>query len=381
MNDFYDPTGKAKNSTSAKHGTFIDGPGLFDANLFKISPREAAQMEPIHRIVLLAAYEALETAGYTDNNTLSTNVKRVNTYLGQTASDWIDISLNEGIDIYYIPGLGRAFGPSRLNYQFKWDGPSYSIDSACTSSASAVGLACAALLSRDCDMALAAGGSVTAAPNVYAGLSKAGFLSPTGACKTFSEDADGYCRGEGVGVLVLKRLEDAVNDNDNILAVIRSDAKIHAANAVSITHPDAEAQTKLFKEALQKAAIEPKDIDFIEMHGTGTQAGDLAEMTSVVNVFGGARSKHDPLVVGSLKATIGHGEASAAVASLIKGVLVLQNGIVPSQPPIPNCINTKFPPLGKANIQIAETQINLPSDSLGDRKQRVLVNNFDATVS
>lgn len=309
ISEFYDPTGKSKNSTSAKHGCFLDSPGLFDPSFFRISPREAMQMEPIHRILLMTSYEALETAGYSDFESTPHDRKRVSTFLGQTASDWIDVSLAEGIDIYYIPGLGRAFGPGRLNYHFKWDGPAYSVDSACTSGGSAVGLACSALLSRDCDMALAGGGSITAAPNVYAGLSKARFLSPTGACKTFSEDADGYCRGEGVGVLVLKRLEDALQDNDNILAVIRSFAANQAADAVTITHPDATTQTNLFRRALQSASIEPKDIDFVEMHGTGTQAGDLAEMTSVVNVFRNSRKTNSPLTVGSLKATIGHGEA------------------------------------------------------------------------
>lgn len=147
------------------------------------------------------------------------------------------------------------------------------------------------------------------APTLYAGLSRGGFLSPTGACKTFSDAADGYCRGEGVGVVVLKRLEDALADNDNIQAVISACAKNYSADATSITQPHAATQAKLYSQVLRQACLSPDDITYVEMHGTGTQAGDVCEMQSVTNVFGQGRTEKNPLIVGAVKANVGHGEA------------------------------------------------------------------------
>jgi acyl transferase domain-containing protein len=266
-------------------------------------------MEPIQRMLLMVSYEALQVAGYTGNGTASTNSKRISTYFGQSADDWRDINHNQGIDIYYVPGLARAFAPARLNYHYKWEGASYAVDSACASSTTALGLACDALINRDCDTALAGGGNTICSPDTYAGLSRGGFLSKTGGSKTFSKNADGYCRGEGVGVVVLKRLEDALHENDNVLAVISGHGRNHSAHAHSITHPHAETQERLYKQVLQRAGIEAIQIGYVEMHGTGTTAGDLTEMTSVTNVLGKGRTKQTPLILGAVKANIGHGEA------------------------------------------------------------------------
>ena len=209
----------------------------------------------------------------------------------------------------YIPGVARAFTPSRLNYHFKWEGASHSIDAACAGGTAAVNLACSALISRECDTALAGGGSILTAPGVYAGLSRGGFLSPTGNCKTLRDDADGYCRGEGVAVVVLKRLEDAIADNDNIQAVINTSARTYSADAASITQPHAETQIKLYKRVLRQAGVDPVDIGYIEMHGTGTQQGDFTEMQSVIGAFGTGRTKDNPLIIGAVMANVGHGEA------------------------------------------------------------------------
>jgi len=262
----------------------------------------------------MVSYEALQMSGYTANGTVSTNSKRISTYFGQAADDWRDINHNQGIDMYYIPGIERAFAPGRLNYHFKWEGASYAVDSACASSSTAVGLACDALLNRDCDTALAGGGNIMCSPDVFAGLSRGGFLSTTGGCKTFSDNADGYCRGEGVGVVVLKRLEDALHDNDNVLAVISGHGRNHSALAHSITHPHAETQQRLYNQILQQAHADASQISYVEMHGTATGAGDLAEMTSVTSVFGKRRTKQNPLILGAVKANIGHGEAVSLVS-------------------------------------------------------------------
>lgn len=294
---------------AAAHGCFIENPGHFDARLFNVSPREAAQMDPMQRLLLMSSYEALEMAGYTHGGSLSTGSKRIATYFGQAADDMKEINLQEGIDMYYVPGLARAFAPGRLNHHYKWEGASYSLDSACASSSTAVLLACDHLIARDCDTALAGGGSILNSPAIFSGLSKGGFLSTTGSCKTFREDADGYCRGEGVGVLVLKRLEDAIADNDNIHGVITAAARNYSAEASSITHPHSGTQERLYKRVLQQAAIDAQEISYVEMHGTATQAGDKSEMTSVSNVFGKDRTKENPLYVGAVKASVGHGEA------------------------------------------------------------------------
>jgi acyl transferase domain-containing protein len=255
--------GFAKNPVSVEYGCFLDNPGYFDSRFFNVSPREAAQMDPIQRLLLMSSYEALEMAGYTQDGSLSTDSKRIATYFGQAADDHKEINHGEGIDMYYVPGVARALAPGRLNYYFKWEGASYSLDSACGSSSSAILLACSALIARDCDPAVAGGGSILNAPHSYSGLSKGGFLSPTGGCKTFRDDADGYCRGEGVGVVILKRLEDAIEDNDNIYAIIRATARNYSAQATSITHPHAETQERVYKQVLQQAAIDPHEVSYV----------------------------------------------------------------------------------------------------------------------
>lgn len=214
LREHFDASGNGKNTISTPFGCFLDNPGVFDNRLFNVSPREALQIDPFQRLILMSSYEALEMAGY-GQHSLSTASKRVSTYIGQATDDWRRINEQQGIDIYYIPGLTRAFSSGRINYHFKWEGASYNLDTACASSSTAISLACSALLARDCDTALAGGGSILAAPQEFAGLSKGGFLSPTGNCKPFQDSADGYCRGEGVGVVVLKRLEDAIAGNDS----------------------------------------------------------------------------------------------------------------------------------------------------------------------
>lgn len=266
-----------------------------------MSPREAKTVDPTQRLLLMTAYEALERAGYSDHQG-----RRIGTFFGQATDDYRETNAGQNIDLYYIPGGMRAFGPGRLNYYFKWDGPSYSIDTACSSSATALEFAYNALVTGDCDMALAGGGNILSGPQMFAGLSRGGFLSPTGCCKTFSDDADGYCRGEGVGVVVLKRLDRAIADGDNIEAVIKSIATNHSAHAASITHPHSLTQERLYKQVLQKALLKPEDVQYIETHGTGTQAGDRAEVKSVASVFGQRRDS--PLYIGAVKSNVGHGE-------------------------------------------------------------------------
>ena len=280
---------------------------MFDRRLFNLSPREAAQTDPGQRLLLMATYEALEMAGYSPE--APTNRRRIGTYFGQTIDDWREHNAAQNIDLYYVTGGIRAFGPGRVNYHFKWEGPSISLDTACSSSSVAVQMACSALSSRECDMAIAGGSNILTGSDMFAGLSRGGFLSNSGNCKTFDSTADGYCRGDAVGVVVLKRLDDAITDRDNIQAVITAVATNHSAEAVSITHPHAETQQRLYRQVLQDAVINPGDVDYVEMHGTGTQAGDAAEFRSVSGVLSDGRDSHAPLYVGTAKSNLGHGEA------------------------------------------------------------------------
>ena len=313
LEEHYDPTGAKKNTLVTEHGCFLDNPGVFDSRLFNVSPREAIQMDPVQRLLLMVSYEAMEMAGYHRGGTPSTDPKRIATYMAQTTDDWREVTQTQAVDMYYIPGQVRAFTPGRINYHFKWEGASHSIDAACSGSSTAVQLACRALLSRECDTALAGGGAINCSTAAFAGCGRGGFLSPTGGCKTFRDDADGYCRGDGVGVVVLKRLEDAIADNDNILGVISGSARTYSSNAASITAPCAESQAKIYKQVLHQASYDPNDIGYVEMHGTGTQLGDLTEMTSVCGVFSEARPKDHPLVIGAVKANVGHGEAVRSI--------------------------------------------------------------------
>lgn len=191
----------------------------------------------------------------------------------------------QDIDAYHIPGGNRAFVPGRINYFFNFGGPSYSVDTACSSSLASIHVACNALWRGEIDTAIAGGTNILTNPDFTAGLDRGHFLSQTGNCKTFDDDADGYCRGEGVGTIILKRLEDAIYDRDPIQALISGACTNHSAEAESITRPFIGAQKDIFRKILNTAGVDPYDIGYVEMHGTGTQAGDSAEMRSVVETF------------------------------------------------------------------------------------------------
>ncbi|KFY26331.1 hypothetical protein V491_01342, partial [Pseudogymnoascus sp. VKM F-3775] len=194
VDDFYDPTRRTHNALLARHGCFIKTPGDFDHRLFNISPREALQMDPVQRMLLMTTYEALEMAGYSPADNKK-NPPRIATYFGQTVDDWKTINEQQGIDTHFLPAVNRSFAPGRIGHYFQWAGGFYSIDTGCSSSATALCLAREALASGECDAAVVGGGTLLNAPEWFAGLSQGGFLSPTGACKTYSDAADGYCRG------------------------------------------------------------------------------------------------------------------------------------------------------------------------------------------
>lgn len=372
-----DPTGNKKNTSLTPHGCFYDGVGDFDTALFKMSPREAAQTDPMQRLMLITAYEALESSGYYDNGDQATRPMN-GTFYGVAGDDYRNANSSQDIDTNYITGGIRAFGPGRVSYYLGWEGPSMSVDTACSASGVAIHQAITSLRLRECDLALAGGTNLLSCSDLFAGLSRANFVSATGSCKTFDETADGYCRADGFASVVLKRFTDAVQDKDNILGVIRSVETHHAGTAISLTHPEADTQIALFRKVLCGAGLTIDDIDHVELHGTGTQAGDLAESTAVAGMLDGPRPRDRPLTISSVKPNIGHSEAASGVSSLIKGLQMLQHQVIPRHIGIKKRLNPKLPPLEPLNIVIPST--NMPYHALNrDGRRRMLVNNFNAT--
>ncbi|KAK3713685.1 Non-reducing polyketide synthase ctb1 [Vermiconidia calcicola] len=374
---------KTKNVSGTGFGCWLHNAGKFDAQFFNMSPREAPQVDPAQRLALLTAAEALERAGIVPDRTPSTQKNRVGVYFGSTSNDWMETNSAQNIDAYFIPGGNRAFIPGRINYHFKFSGPSYTIDTACSSSLAALHMACNALWKGEVDTAIVGGSNVLTNPDMTAGLDKGHFLSRTGNCKTFDDGADGYCRGEAVCTLVLKRLGDAIIDKDPIQASILGVSTNHNAEAESITRPHVGAQQELFQRLLAESGVSANDISYVEMHGTGTQAGDAGEATSVVHTLSPLTSRGssvrpvtNPLHIGAAKANVGHGEAAAGVTSLAKVLLMLKHSKIPPHTGIKTKINHKLPDIQARNTYIAKKAIQWSRPVHG--KRRVLLNNFSA---
>lgn len=374
-----------KNVSGTGFGCWLDQAAQFDAAYFNMSPREAAQVDPAQRLALLAATEALEQAGIVPNRTLSTHKKRVGVWFGCTSNDWMETNSAQNIDTYFIPGGNRAFIPGRINYHFKFSGPSFTIDTACSSSLAALHMACNALWRGEVDTAIVGGTNVLTNPDMTAGLDRGHFLSRTGNCKTFDDEADGYCRGEAVVTIVLKRLDDAVTDKDPVQACIppRGIATNHNAEAESITRPHAAAQKELFEHLLNATGVRASDISYVEMHGTGTQAGDFGETTSVVTTLSPVdslgnclRPNDQPLHIGAVKSNVGHGEAAAGVTSLAKVLLMLKHNTIPPHIGVKTKLNHRLPDLRAHNTRIATAAT--PWEKPEDGIRRVLLNNFSA---
>ena len=310
-------------------GNFLSDPDAFDHKFFKKSSREAQQMDPQQRLLLEVAYEAILSSGYfgefPNDSQADTGV-----YLGIGATDYEDNVGSHPPNAFSAVGTLRAFLSGKLSHYFGWHGPSVTYDTACSSSAVALHSACRAIASGECSRALAGGANVITSPKLHQNLAAASFLSPTGATKAFDAKADGYCRGEGVGLVVLKRLSDAIAEGDNVLGVIAGSAVNQNSNESAITVPHSPSQVKLYKKAAALAGIETRDVSFVEAHGTGTPVGDPIEYESIKDAFGGPQ-RDSTLYLGSVKANVGHCEAASGIAALIKVILMLQNGQIPVQ--------------------------------------------------
>ncbi|MGW0854215.1 type I polyketide synthase [Streptomyces sp. NPDC002690] len=306
------------------YGGFIDEVDGFDPYFFGISPREAARMDPQQRHFLEVAWEAMESAGLTRE---ALRESQTGVFVGANASDYLQLQLEDaaGIDTYTVVGGTNCIISNRLSYLFDLRGPSLTVDTACSSSLVAVHLACQSLRGQDCDTAVVGGINLILSPRLALAHAKGLPLAPDGRCKTFDATANGYARGEGVGVLVLKRLSDAEADGDRIWAVIRGSAVNQDGLTNGLTAPNGRAQRAVITQALRNARIEPSQVTLLEAHGTGTVLGDPIEVEALSAVYGDTSAGAAPCSLGSVKTNIGHLEAGAGMAGLIRAALSIHH--------------------------------------------------------
>ncbi|KAL4819698.1 hypothetical protein BDW67DRAFT_193310 [Aspergillus spinulosporus] len=305
-------------------GNFISDVDQFDRGLFDISPREATYMDPQQRIALQVAYRAVESSGYFAGPNPELDV---GCYVGVGSSDYEQNVNSNTPTAYSFTGTSRAFISGRISHFFKWTGPSLTLDTACSSSATAFHQACNGIAMGACSVALAGGVHIMASLPADRNIAAAGMTNSTGPCRPFDSDAAGYSRGEGCGFLVLKRLSAALAHGDHILGVIAATATNQSTGSSSITVPASQSQSDLYRRALSRAAMSAAHISYIEAHGTGTQRGDPIEYQSIREVFGGKQKLH----IGSVKANIGHTEGASGVAGVLKVLMMLRHGQIPAQ--------------------------------------------------
>lgn len=328
----FDPTPATPEKMNTRWGGFIDGVDQFDANFFGISPREAAQMDPQQRLLLEVAWEALEQSGQTLPE-LRGSATGVFVGIHSHSSEYAMMQLADpaAVGTYTSTGTAHSVVANRISYWFDLRGPSIALDTACSSSLVATHLACQSLRQHECRLALAGGVNLMLAPEFTIALSQMNMMAADGRCKTFDASADGFVRGEGCGVVVLKRLADALADGDPILALIRGSAVNQDGSTNGITAPNALSQQEVIRAALQNAGVAPEEISYVETHGTGTILGDPIEIEALTAVIGQPRPQQLPCVLGSVKANLGHLEGAAGIAGLIKTVLCLHHGEIPPQ--------------------------------------------------
>lgn len=369
--EYYHPDPDTPGKICTKYGGFVGNLQNFDAQFFRISPREAVSLDPQQRLLLEVCWESFENAGLAVDRFSGS---KTGVFVGICANDYWHRLLSRGdteIDAYVATGNSHSVAAGRISYSFGFTGPSLSVDTACSSSLVAVHYACQSLRNRDCDLAIAAGVNRILSPQMSVNFSRAKMLSPEGRCKTFDASANGFVRGEGCGAIVLKRLSDAIASDDNILAVIRGSAVNHDGRSSGLTVPNGPAQQAVIRQALENARIQPQQVSYIEAHGTGTALGDPIEVGALNAVYGAGRGDRDPLIVASAKTNIGHLEAAAGIAGLIKVVLALQHKKIP-----PHLhFKTPNPHISWGEIPVKVPQISSPWVS-DDRERCAGVSSF-----
>jgi acyl transferase domain-containing protein/NAD(P)-dependent dehydrogenase (short-subunit alcohol dehydrogenase family) len=325
IDPFYDPNLNAIGRSYTRKGAFMSQVESFDHEFFGIPILEARAMDPQQRLLLEVAYEAFYAAGYEKESLYNLPIA---VFIGQMNQDWAHMHTEEKIaDPYFGAGSAASITSNRISYLLGLTGPSMTLDTACSSSLVAVDLAVEKLRSGVCSAALVGGVNVMLSHRSFVGCCSAKMLSFKGRCATFDASADGYCRGEGVGAVVLKRMKDAQADGNQILAIIRGTAVNQDGRSASLTAPNGLAQEAVIKRALEIAGLKGSDMDYIECHGTGTGLGDPIEVGALKNVLNAQRKK--PVVLGAVKTNIGHLEGAAGVVGLIKAIEVLRHRRVP----------------------------------------------------
>ncbi|AZS14161.1 type I polyketide synthase [Paenibacillus lutimineralis] len=332
---YYSPDAQEDNKTNSRWGGFISGHDHFDAKFFQISPREAELMDPQQRLFIQAVWRAVEDSGYKMSELSG---KRVGVFAGVQFSDYQQLLSANMEKVHAQSSIGNATAllSNRVSYLFNFNGPSESIDTACSSSLVALHRAVKSIQQGESELALAGGVSLMLDPNTYVGAGVMGVFSPDGQCKTFDRSANGYVKGEGVGVVVLKPLEKAVGDGDYIYGVVKGTAVNHGGRAHSLTAPNSDAQAELLLEAYTEAGVDPATVSYIETHGTGTELGDPVEVGGLKKAFSELYRRWDkdpgsgqPIGLGALKTNIGHLEPASGIAGFIKTLLALEKKKLP----------------------------------------------------
>ncbi len=328
LDDYYDPDPSRPGKMNTRWGGFLERVDLFDSQFFGIAPREALRMDPQQRLLLEVAWEALEDAGLPLERLINSST---GVFIGISSSEYGQFQLadTELSDAYVGTGNALSIAANRISYVFDLHGPSLAVDTACSSSLVAIHLACQSLWDGSSTLALVGGANLLLSPELTVNFSKAGFMSPQGRCKAFDAKADGYVRSEGVGVVVLKPLSRALADGDSIYAVIRGSAVNQDGRSNGLTAPSRQAQEAVLREAYRQAGVLPGQIDYIEAHGTGTALGDPIEVRALGMVLSEGRPAGKRCALGSAKSNIGHLEAAAGIAGLIKVSLALKHRLIP----------------------------------------------------
>lgn len=313
---------------NTRWGGFLEQVDRFDPHFFGISPREAVSMDPQQRLVLEVSWEALENAGQAPEKLVGS---RTGVFIGISTDDYSrrQFGAPGAIDPYAATGNALSIAANRVSYLFDLRGPSLAVDTACSSSLVAVHYACQSLQNGECSLALAGGVNLMLSPELTITFSQARMLAFDGRCKTFDAGADGYVRGEGCGIVVLKRFSDALRAGDTVMGLVRGSAVNQDGRSNGLTAPNGAAQQAVIHQALKNAAVSPDQVCYVEAHGTGTPLGDPVEVRALAAVLGEGRAPDQPCVLGSVKTNIGHLEAAAGIAGLIKVVLLLQNAEIP----------------------------------------------------
>ena len=307
-------------------GGYVEGLDRFDAEFFRIAPLEAETMDPQQRLLLEVSWEALEDAGLDPGGLAGS---RSGVYMGIGSNDYQQFVAQAELSLYSTTGTSAATAIGRVAFVLGLEGPALAVDTACSSSLVAVHQAIAGLQRGEADLALAGGVNAILVSGAERALSESGVLSPDGRCKTFDARANGYVRGEGCGVVVLKRLGDAERDGDRIWGVLLGSAVNQDGASAGLTVPNGPAQERVIREALVRSGVDPGTVDYLEAHGTGTELGDPIEVRAAASVYGEGRDGDRPLLLGSVKTNVGHLEAAAGVAGLVKVLLSMGHGRIP----------------------------------------------------